>query len=442
MTESRTAPKPPAFQKRAGTALPAFVVGVPLAAGVLSLFHFGPLKATEAARYVSHRVECVEVLLFCCAISALGFKLWNSRRERAACRRAVLPPWDGAPAPVEEAPLLLAELGQLPYRLRNTYLVCRVAAVLDFLCSRRSADDLDDQLRTLTDNDALALEGSYALTRFITWAIPILGFLGTVLGITGAISGVTPDKLEKDLSQVTDGLALAFDATALGLALTMATMFLSFLTERTEQGVLDAVDQYVDRQLAHRFERAAADSGAFVAVVRQNTQVLLQATEQLVQRQADVWAKAFEQAERQRQAAVQQQQQQFTAAIESALEKTLEAHTRRLAGLERQMADQGAGLLEKLTACAHAARDAGREQQAALAPLAQAMAAQAAALSRLQDGEKQLLQLQQTLNQNLAALVGALQGCEFRISAADFRVRLEPQEMRPELRLARPGKAA
>jgi chromosome segregation ATPase len=106
------------------------------------------------------------------------------------------------------------------------------------------------------------------------------------------------------------------------------------------------------------------------------------------------------------------------------------------------MADQSAGLLEKLTACANAARDAGREQQAALAPLAQALAAQTAALTRLQEGEKQLLQLQQTLNQNLAALVGALQGCEFRISAADFRVRMEPQDAKPELRLTRPGKAA
>src|SRR5207245_2533892 len=138
---------------------------------------------------------------------------------------------------------LLAGLNQLPRRLQNTLIVKRAAAVLDFLCSRGSAAELDDHLRTLADNDAVTLEGSYALTRFLTWAIPILGFLGTVLGITGAISGVTPEVLEQSLGTVTDGLALAFDATALALALTMLTMFLSFIVERTEQGVLEAVDR-------------------------------------------------------------------------------------------------------------------------------------------------------------------------------------------------------
>src|SRR5262249_20098440 len=140
--------------------------------------------------------------------------------------------------------------------------VSRVADVLEFICSRGSARELDDQLRTLTDNDALALEGSYALTRFITWAIPILGFLGTVLGITGAISGVTPEKLESELHTVTDGLALAFDATALGLALTRIRMLVSFLVERVEQSMLESVDRFVDHQLAHRFEREGIDSGS------------------------------------------------------------------------------------------------------------------------------------------------------------------------------------
>jgi biopolymer transport protein ExbB/TolQ len=72
--------------------------------------------------------------------------------------------------------------------------------VLDFVCQRRSAADLDDQVRTLADNDALTLEASYSLTRFITWAIPILGFLGTVLGITGAIAGVSRSWRESSLA--------------------------------------------------------------------------------------------------------------------------------------------------------------------------------------------------------------------------------------------------
>ncbi len=171
----------------------------------------------------------------------------------------------------------------MPTRLRRSVIGSRTIAILDFLCRRGSAVDLDDHLRTLADNDALALENSYALTRFITWAIPILGFLGTVLGITGAISGVTPEKLETNLNSVTDGLALAFDATALALALTMIAMFTSFITERAEQAVLDLVDAFVDRELAHRFERGLPGSGAAVEAAQEQTNVVLKGMDSLVQ---------------------------------------------------------------------------------------------------------------------------------------------------------------
>ncbi len=395
-------------QHRPRTNLPAFAVGLPLAAGLLWLIHAGPLQGSALAHYVHNKVEWVEVLLFGCALGALGGKLWGYGRERRACRAEVLPAWDGKPAPVATATHLLAGLAKLPQRLHGTYLVRRVSGVLDFLCSRGSAAELDDHLRTLSDNDVMALEGSYGLVRFITWAIPILGFLGTVLGITQSISGVTPEKLETNLSAVTDGLAMAFDTTALALALTMITMFCSYLVDRLEQGVLEAVDQYADRQLAHRFERPTlAGGGEAVELVRRHTQTLVQALDQLVQRQAAVWAQSFEEATR-RQAKVEEQVgQRLSASLEGALERTLEAHGRRLAALEKQAVEQSGPLLERLASLATAVREAGREHQAALAPVTQAVAAQTEAVARLHEGEKQLLRLQEGLHLNPKALAGA-----------------------------------
>src|SRR5262249_33629874 len=160
-----------------------------------------------------------------------------------------------------------------------------------FVKERRSVRDLDDFQRALADNDALALDNSYGLLRFITWAIPILGFLGTVLGITGAISGVTPEVLEKSLSTVTDGLALAFDATALGLALTMATMFLSFLVEKREQGTLEQVDRWVEVHLANRFERDVPMDGT-AETLRQHLEYLLAGVDHTTQKQIETWKHA------------------------------------------------------------------------------------------------------------------------------------------------------
>src|SRR5205807_8586415 len=106
-----------AAERRSSTTWAAFVFGVPLTALVLPAIHYGPLQGTDAERYVKHNVECVEVLLFCCAVCALGSKLWACRAERAACRAEVLPVWDGKPRPVEDASRLLAAVGALPPRL-------------------------------------------------------------------------------------------------------------------------------------------------------------------------------------------------------------------------------------------------------------------------------------------------------------------------------------
>jgi hypothetical protein len=394
--------------RRPGTTAAAFLVGLPLAAAILGAVYYGPLRDTVAYRYLSHPVECVEVVMFCCALGTLAGKWLQTGAERRACATEVVPRWDGKPVAVTEAPTLLAALGRLPRRLRGTYLARRAEAVLDFLCQRRSAAELDDHLRTLADNDLAAMEGSYALTRFITWAIPILGFLGTVLGITGAIAGVTPEKLEgQGISSVTDGLALAFDATALALALTMVTMFCSFLTERRETAALEEVDRVVDRELAHRFERPGVDSGPFVEALRQNARVLLDATRQLAERQAEVWAKALAEAEHRAADAQAKQAERVAVALEAALTRALQGHADRLAQVEKETVDRTGRLLEDFAQVAVVVRETGREQQASLARIAEGVAAQAAQLARLTEGEKHLVQLQAALGQNLAALAGA-----------------------------------
>jgi biopolymer transport protein ExbB/TolQ len=405
--QSSTLPRPSGPSRRAFSTLMAFVVGVPAGLGVLAFIRMGPLRDTEIPRYVTHVAEVAEVILFCCALAALATKVLLSFAERAALRHQVLPEWDGQPVPPEGAAALLDHVRRFGRTLRNSLLVRRVAAILDFVRSRGSADDLDDQMRALADNDALSLESSYALTRLITWAIPILGFLGTVLGITRAITGVTPDVLEHSLSAVTDGLGEAFDTTAVGLALTMVTMFFSFIVERLEEGVALAVDAYADEHLAHRFERGGADGGALSAEVRRTTQLLVRATEQLVQRQAELWARSLAEAQQQWAATGRKQQEAVAAGLEQALERTVASHARRLAELEERSARQSAASLERLAQLAAVVQEGARAQQASLAEVARAVAGQTEALGRLDAGTGQLVRLEETLSHNLAVLAGA-----------------------------------
>jgi len=59
--------------------------------------------------------------------------------------------------------------------------------------------------------------------QFVIWVLPMLGFIGTVLGITEAIGGLGTivgggGADERSLGQVLGGLRFAFDTTLLGLA--------------------------------------------------------------------------------------------------------------------------------------------------------------------------------------------------------------------------------
>src|SRR5262249_51239904 len=152
--------------------------------------------------------------------------------------------------------------------------------------------------------------------------------------------------------------------------LTMVTMFLSFVVERAEQAVLDAVDRYADRELAHRFERAPLGR-EMLQTMEQNSQVLVQTVDQLVQRQTSLWAQALKETDQRRHELEQRLHERLTASLETALERTLETHSRRLVALEQQAVERSAELMDRLAGLATVIRETGQEQQTTLAQVSQ-----------------------------------------------------------------------
>ena len=134
--------------------------------------------------------------------------------------------------------------------------------------------------------------------------------------------------------------------------------------------------------------------------------MLLDATGQLVERQAEVWARALTENERRMHEASSRQQEQMAGVLEAALKGTLQTHSQLLAGLEKQALEHSARLFEQLGTLAAVVRNYGHDQQAALARVGEGLAGQVAALAGLQQGEQHLLHLQAGLQQNLAALAG------------------------------------
>jgi biopolymer transport protein ExbB/TolQ len=357
--------------------------------------------------------------MFCCAVCGLAAKWYGATRQKNAFHQVEWPDVAAGTLSLDAVGALLNETLAWPAQWRSTWLGTRVIEILTFVKQRRSVRDLDDFQRTLADNDALALDNSYGLLRFITWAIPILGFLGTVLGITGAISGVTPQVLEKSLSTVTDGLALAFDATALGLALTMATMFLSFLVEKREQGILEGVDRWVEVHLANQLERTGPLDGTS-DTLRHHMEHWLAGIDRSTQKQIQTWKQALLDVERQHEEIERSAREEMAGALMDVIRQSANAHTEQLAELERHAVSQVAKSIEKMSSQISAVLTTAHEEQSAMTALIQKLSEQAQNVARLQEWEKELIGVQQSLSQNLQALTasGAFQEAVHSLTAA------------------------
>jgi len=214
--------------------------------------------------------------------------------------------------------------------LQQTRLGTRIRDVCIHLRGRQSAAGLTEHLKYLAEVAVERLHAGYALVRTITWAIPILGFLGTVIGITLAISNLTPEQLDKSLSAVTGGLGVAFDTTALALALSVVLVFTSFLVERSEQRVLRDVEDFAIQRIAPLFPEGSEAGNPLAEAEIHAAQKLVETTNELIGRQTALWNETLEATRRNWMDTLQAQKSELDASMRTGMENTLSDHAAQL----------------------------------------------------------------------------------------------------------------
>jgi biopolymer transport protein ExbB/TolQ len=306
--------------------------GLTVGGNFYALLYLEVIDSPLLWRYLAgHPVEIVEGVFFFVGMAFLTIRLMDLKAQRRVLAQTSLGSVPLGGQSVAECQSLLRELRQLPRRAQNTYLAQRLRDALEFVRRKGSADGLDDHLRHLEELDAVNMHAGYASLRIIIWAIPILGFLGTVIGITVAIASLSAQALEQSMTEVTQGLGVAFDTTAEALALTMILMFAKGLVEKVENRLLADVDAKTSQELLGRFEVSTVDKDPNVAVVRRMSEQVLEAVEALAARQAEVWKSSID-------ATYQQWADVSTAtssvirdSLSASLRDTLDRHASRLA---------------------------------------------------------------------------------------------------------------
>ena len=333
-----------------------------LASGGFYLVVWASGSAALSRYFLGHPVAIVATTLFLVAVAVLIQKHVAVSGQWARFRRIrdndLLPPqasdspgnrWRERHDAGHAARQWLGSLEELPAVTRASLLVGRLRELLTRQTHRGTTKHLADDLRELSVRDADAAHDSLGLVRVIVWAIPMLGFLGTVIGITQTLGGLDFSDGTAAVDRLKSGLYVAFDTTALGLVLSVVAIFLQFPIERSEQRLLAEVDARVGHLLSASLpsDEAADNQTALVSDLCEGIRA---AVAESIASQTDLWRQTIDEANRHWQEVRQSGVDAFAESVAATLTPALREHSESLRGHSESLRGHATTLDESLRA--------------------------------------------------------------------------------------------
>jgi biopolymer transport protein ExbB/TolQ len=162
----------------------------------------------------------------------------------------------------ESARAVLKRVHSLVDDVSHFLLLNRIERALSNLRNIGQISDVATILRYQADYDEEQIASSYGLVQSFLWAVPVLGFIGTVIGLRAAIgalgltlrAGGDITAIREGLQMVTAGLATKFETTLVALiCAVILQLILSFLQSR-ESEFLDACNDYCHAHVASKLK--------------------------------------------------------------------------------------------------------------------------------------------------------------------------------------------
>jgi len=195
------------------------------------------------------------IILMLWAVALMGYKALTQRAEQRALEAAPLKLPDGMKILPEDTREYARQIESLPPEERNLLVPRALLAALARFGATRNVQDASTVAHGICQSEAERLDSELSMLRYIAWAIPAIGFIGTVRGIGDALSQAHK-AVTGDISGVTEGLGVAFNSTLIALLLSILLMLLlQQLQQVQERHVLDTetwLDQRVIRNLQAR----------------------------------------------------------------------------------------------------------------------------------------------------------------------------------------------
>jgi biopolymer transport protein ExbB/TolQ len=364
--------------------LPSIVLGGILSILFYGAIHNGWIQQPLVLRYFAgHPIEYITTVMFLVGLAILLVRYFTiiTQRQLLRCSPILVP--SQYPVPLSYAGDDLITVQEYEKEHGISLLTERLKTHLYFLHRSNSARNLDAEIRIRAEDAATKADTNYGLIRLLLWAIPMIGFLGTVIGITTALDNLDLNMMSESSKKLSAGLAVAFDTTGLAISLAVVLFFVQFLVYREESNLLTETDRLTEMELCGRYEQNDQQKEDEVIVtVRRMLETITDSIEQVTRRQTNIW---------------EQSAGTFTAALTSALNENMQHHAKSLVNAESILLDQTNKATIQFS-------NALSKCTAGVVSLQEETARQTDTVREILGANSQLIRLEERLHENLATL--------------------------------------
>jgi biopolymer transport protein ExbB/TolQ len=192
-------------------------------------------------------------ILMIWAMAIMGYKAYYANRERILLDQDLVPIAEGVRVLPEDSREYSRQLQTLPDAEQSLLLPRALLGALQRFGATRNVQDVSSSTHTLMNLEADRLESELSMIRYIAWAIPSIGFIGTVRGI-GAALAQAHQAVDGDISGVTQSLGVAFNSTFIALMISIVLMFLVHQLQLFQERQVFDTENYVDQHLIRHMQ--------------------------------------------------------------------------------------------------------------------------------------------------------------------------------------------
>ena len=194
--------------------------------------------------------EACFILMFW-ALVIMAYKSNYLFRERSLLDINILHAKEGVKFLPQDTRELSRQLQALPVAVQDFLLARALQVALHRFSSTQNIQDVSSATHLICESESERLDSELSIIRYITWAIPSIGFLGTVRGIGDAL-GQAHKAVEGDIAGVTESLGVAFNSTLIALCISIVLMFIVHqLQLMQERFILDTQNYCNDNLIRH-----------------------------------------------------------------------------------------------------------------------------------------------------------------------------------------------